>query len=284
MTSSAASVPSGGGPSVLDAAPAAREAVGPAAPGSLLAATAPVVVRSRIRLGVVAVAIGVWLLPWRSDDTAGPTLTGAPALLAFVAAWGLAATALLARTRRGLLVGEAVTSAGVAAALTALVFAPHPWLPPPDRSATCLPIFGPLTALALLDAVSRLRRPPLGAEVAVIRAVTALLCAGALFVAWDPLPAAVAAWLAIAPLAVLRPATARGARRAVEALLLGAALVLFLSPELHPAVVGAAPDVKAEVETGTPWPFVFWLVVATLVILTGRGVLLPEPSDGPGAP
>jgi len=266
---------------------AAAVPLAPAAPdvaASLAAPTVPVVVRARARLIVVALGRVVWMLPWRSDGTTGPALTGAPALLGFVVVWGLAATALLARTRRGLLVGEAVTSAAVAVAMTALVVAPHPWLPPPDRSATCLPIFGPLAALALLDAVSRLRRPPLGAEVAVIRAVTALLCAGALFVAWDPLPAAVAAGLALAPLAVVGPATARGARRALEGVALVGAVVLFLAPEFHPAVVGAAGDVAAQVETTTPWPFVFWLVVATLVILTGRSVLLPEADRDAGAP
>ncbi len=258
-----------------------------AAPASILAPSAPVVGRARARLVVAALALGVWMLRWRSDDTTGSALTGAPALLGFVAVWGLAAVALLARTRRGLLVGEAVTSAAVAVAMTALVMAPHPWLPAPDRSATGLPIFGPLAALALLDVGSRLRRPPLGAEVATIRAVTALVCAGALFVAWDPLPAAVALWLAIAPLAVVGPATARGARRALEGLALVAAIVLFLAPEFHPALVGAAGDAAAQVETATPWPFVFWLLVATLVILTGRSVLLPEAAgtpDGAGTP
>lgn len=266
-------------PSAADAAVVADPS-DPAVAAAVLAPTLPVVSRARARLVVAALGLAVWMLPWRSDGTAGPALTGAPALLAFVAVWGLAATALLARTRRGLLVGEAVTSAAFAVAMTALVTAPHPWLPPPDRSATCLPIFAPLAALGLLDAVSRLRRPPLGAEVAVIRAVTALLCAGALFVAWDPLPAAAALWLGLAPLAVVGPATARGARRALEALLVVACVALFLAPELHPAVVGV--DAKAEVETGTPWPFVFWLVVAALAILSGRGVLLPERDAPPG--
>lgn len=263
------------------AVPAALDV--PDAAAAVLEPTLPVASRGRVRLVVAAVAVAVWLLPWRSDGRTGPALTGAPALLAFVAVWGLAAATLVARTRRGLLVGEAVTSAALAVAMTALVTAPHPWLPPPDRSATCLPIFAPLAALGLLDAASRLRRPPLGAEVAVIRAVTALLCAGALFVAWDPLPAAAALWLGLAPLAVVRPASARGARRATEALLLVATVVLFVAPELHPAVVGAGRDAAAEVETATPWPFVFWLVVATLAILAGRGVLLPErdPASGP---
>jgi len=265
-------------PSTSADAPALADAArDPAVAAAVLAPTLPVASRARARLVIAALAIAVWMLPWRSDGTTGPELTGAPALLGFAVVWGLAATALLAHTRRGLLVGEAVTSAALAAAMTALVKAPHPWLPPPDRSATCLPIFAPLAALGLLDAVSRLRRPPLGAEVAVIRAVTALLCAGALFVAWDPLPAAVALWLGLSPLAVVGPATARGARRAVEALLLVACIVLFVAPELHPAVVGAGPDVRAEVETGTPWPFVFWLVAAALATLSGRGVLLPEP-------
>lgn len=258
-------------PPTLAATADAPDPVGAA----VLAPTLPVRSRARARLVVAALAIAVWMLPWRSDGRTGPELTGAPALLAFVAVWGLAATTLLARTRRGLLVGEAVTSAAFAVAMTALVTAPHPWLPPPDRSATCLPIFAPLAALGLLDAASRLRRPPLGAEVAVIRAVTALLCAGALFVAWDPLPAAAAAWLGVAPLAAVGPATARGARRAVEGLLLLACVALFLAPELHP-VIAAAGDARADVETGTPWPFVFWLLVAALAVLAGRGVLLPE--------
>jgi hypothetical protein len=267
-----------------DATLAGDPGADPAVATALEAPTTPVASRARARLVVAVLAVAVWMLPWRSDDTTGPEHTGAPALLAFVAVWGLAATALLARTRRGLLVGEAVTSAALAVAMTALVTSPHPWLPPPDRSATCLPIFAPLAALGLLDAVSRLRRPPLGAEVAVLRAVTALLCAGALFVAWDPLPAAAALWLGLAPVAVVRPATARGARRAVEALLLIASVALFLAPELHPAVLGAGNDARAQVETGTPWPFVFWLVVAALVILSGRGVLLPERDAASGAP
>jgi hypothetical protein len=255
-----------------EAAPAAPPGAS-AAPSPVEASTHPTVGRARARVVLLLVALVVWFLPWHADER-GPARTGAPTTLAFAAALTLAATALLARTRRGLLVGEALASAAVAIVTTGLVMGAHPWLPGPDRSATCLPIFGPLTALALLDAVSRLRRPPLGAEVATIRAVAATLCAGALFVAMDPLPAVVAAWLALAPLAVASPKTARGARRGLEVLSTLAAVALLLGRDAHRLLVRGT-----EAGEDSVWPFVFSLVGFALVVLAGRGVLFPEPRD-----
>lgn len=252
----------------------------PGEPGALVAALAevsePPRTRARARLVLLCAALAIWTFPWRSDGAKGGALTGASALVSFLAVWALAAAALLARTRKGLLVGEAVASAVAALAMAALVHEPHPWLPGADRSATCLPIFAPLCALALLDAASRLRRVPLGGEVAAIRGATAFLCAGALFVADDLLPAVVALLLAAAPLLVARPATARGARRGLEALALLYALGLFLAREVHPRLSPRGAGFAAEVETATHWPFVFFLVTAAVVVLSGRGVLIPE--------
>lgn len=232
--------------------------------------------RARARLVLLCAALSIWTFPWRSDGAKGAALTGASALVSFLAVWALSSTALLARTRKGLLVGEAVASAVAAFAMAALVHEPHSWLPGADRSATCLPIFAPLGALALLDAASRLRRVPLGGEVAAIRGVTAFLCAGALFVADDALPAVAALLLAAAPLLVARPATARGARRGLEALALLYALGLFLAREIHPHLSARGVESAALVETATHWPFVFFLVTAAVVVLCGRGVLIPE--------
>ena len=260
-------------------APAVVAPVVGGADAALDVATPPAAARARARLALVLVGLGLWLLPWLGAER-GPARAGAPAALGFAFAWGTAATALLARTRRGLLVGEALTSALVAGTLAALVALHHPWLPGPDRTATLLPIFGPLAALGVLDAVSRLRRPALGGEVAAIRATAALLCAGALWVAADPLPAVVAVVLALAPAAVVRPVTARGARRGLEALALLAAVALFLAPEAHGWLV--APPVSPE--SPTVWAFLHPLVAVALAALAVRGLLLPEGADAPTAP
>ena len=219
------------------------------------------------------------MLPWLGAET-GPARSGAPAALALVACWGLAATALLARTRRGLLIGEAATTAAVAALLTWLVAEHHPWLPGPDRRATWVPIFGPLALLALLDLASHLRPRGLGREIAAIRAAAALIAAGALLVALEPLPALVALFASVAPVAVAFAPTARAARRAVEALSLAAAAALFAAPDFHRALL--PPSTSAEVATLAA--FVYRLLAVALVVLAVRGLVVPEEGTAAAAP
>jgi hypothetical protein len=251
---------------------------------SVFQPTPPAIVRSRVRLALIAVALGLWLLPWLGDQT-GPALTGAPAALAFLAAWGFAATALVAKTRRGLLVGEALTSAALAGSVAALVALHHPWLPGPDRTSTCLPIFLPLAALGLLDAVSRLRRPPLGNEIAAIRAGTALLCAAALFVALDGLPSIVALALAVAPASVAFPDRAKTARRAIELLVTCAGVALFLDLYAQELLVPTRSSVGAD-EVKTVWAFLHPLLALAIVVYGGWGVMSPEaePDAPPASP
>ena len=235
--------------------------------------------RARLRLAVLAVTAGIWMLPWLGAET-GPARSGAPAALALVACWGLAATALLARSRRGLLLGEAATSAAVAALLTWLVAGHHPWLPGPDRRATWVPIFGPLALLALLDLASHLRPRGLGREIAAIRAAAALIAAGALLVALEPLPALVALFASVAPVAVAFAPTARAARRAVEALSLAAAAALFAAPDLHRALMPPSPSV----ELPTIWPWLYYILSIALVAISVWGVVVPEEGTMSAAP
>ena len=136
---------------------------------------------------------------------------------------GSGATALAARAR-----DAASRSAPrsptpvVATAATLLVAGEHPWFPGGDARANWIPVFAPLAALAGLHAVVLAMRADTAREVAVIRAVAALLAAGALVVGQAWLPAAIALWLGAAPLLVDRM---RDPRTALEVLFLAASVV-----------------------------------------------------------
>jgi hypothetical protein len=219
-----------------------------------------------------------WLQPWLGAER-GAHAAGAPAFLGLLAAWALALTAFLARTRRGVGYGEATTAAAVAAALAALLAARHPWIPGGERRSSWIPIFAPLALLGLLDLSMRMRRPAAGEveggrEITAIRGGSALLAAAALVVALEPLPAATAAFLGATPFLVHWAATARGARRAIEGAALLVAVVLVAAPEL------AARPASFAAEAPTLWPYV-WRVLS--LVLAGFAVVAVLAPEGPAA-
>ena len=226
----------------------------------------------RLRLVLLALLAGAWVLPWLGDEN-GPDRTGAVGALALAAAWGLAATALLAKTRRQLAIGEAATSCAVATLMTWLVVSRHPWLSGPDQRASWVPIFGPLAALSALDLVVRITRPSAGIEVTVIRAGAAIVAGFSLIVALQGVPAGVALWVGLAPVAVHWPKTARGAVRGREALALLAAAALFLFQGM-PFPGHNASDASAEVRT--LWSYVYFGLAFVLMSFAMSSFLARE--------
>lgn len=240
------------------------------------AASAPSASRSRARLAVVLALAGLQLLPWLGAAT-GAARCGAVAALPLVVLLGLAATLLLARTRRGLVVGEAAASGALAAMVAVLVATGHPWLSAPDRAATWVPIFGPLALLGLLDAVTRARSDGIRREVAVLRGGAALVAGGALFVGLEILGAVAALWIAGAAWLANAPRSARAARRGLEVATVVAAVLLFLAPELSGGAQGPVA------ETATVWAFLHRVLCVALALLGVRGVIWPEGAP-PAAP
>jgi hypothetical protein len=246
---------------------------------------------ARIRLVLLVLCLGAWCLPWaeafpRDGDPvarteAGAARTGAPAALAFVAAFGLGATAALARTRRGLAFGEAATCAAVGGAVTALLATSHPWLPAADRRATWVPIFLPLALMALLDVFAR-RRGGIGREVTAIRAASGLLAGAALVVGLQPVPAAAALFLGVSPALSLAAAREDGARRALAALTAAACAALALAPEILHAIAPPPPAIRETVL----WEYVFRLFAfaAAILSLFGADGVFRAPRDAPPAP
>lgn len=241
----------------------------------------PVRVRDRLRLVALAVLVGLWVLPaWVQAQVGdefvhepGAVRSGASAALALLALWGLSATSLAARTLRGLRVGAAWTDAVLAAAATGLLLARHPWIPGGDIRGAWVPIFAPLALLAALDALVVRWRRDAGYEISVIRAGAALFAAGALVIDGSYIPAAVAAWLGVAPLMFLKLHDPKAARRSLEAFVLVAAAVAGLAPWIQKAVVGVHPAVGTEL---TLWVYL-WCVTAALVVTTAMdGVMRPE--------
>ncbi len=224
---------------------------------------------------ILAALVATWSLPWLGAEP-GSARTGATALLALAAAWSLAATAGLARTRRGLSLGETGVGVVVAGVATALIATHHPWVPGPDRRGQWVPIFGPLCALAVLDLSIRLRRLPeagaLGREITAIRAGSALVAAAALSVALEPLAAATAAFLGLMPILVHWAATARNARRAIEALSLAVALVLLAAPEAQAALLPPA----ASTDVPTVWAYAWRVLSGALALVAAIGLAVPE--------
>ncbi len=233
--------------------------------------TSPAFARARTRVVLLCLAVGIWCLPFIGDLT-GADRTGAAGALALAAGFGLAAAALLARTRRDLLCGEAVTSLAFAGLVLVLVATAHPWVPGPDRRAVLVPIFGPLALLALLDFVTRVRRVAVGIEVGVVRMACALVAAIACALARDGVAAGAALFLAMLPAAAALPVTARTARRALEGASFVAAVGLFLAPELHDAL--APPSIA--LAAPTVWAFLHRLAGIGLGILAGVGIASPE--------
>jgi hypothetical protein len=242
---------------------------------------APVRLRDRLRLVALAGLVVLWVVPdWVEADVGGEYVyekgavrTGASAALALLALWGLSATSLAARTLRGLRVGAAWTDAVLAAATTGLLLAEHPWIPGGDIRAAWVPIFAPLALLAVLDAlVVRLRRDA-GYEISVIRAGAAIFAAGALVFDGSYIPAAVAAWLGVAPLMFLKLSTPSAARRSLEGFVLAAAAVVGFAPWIQKAVVGVHEAIGPELT----WPLYLWCVTAALIVTTAvDGVMRPS--------
>jgi hypothetical protein len=237
-----------------------------------------------VALGLLVVA---WALPWaetRPDPfrparaESGALRTGAVGALAALAAWGLSVAAYLARTRRGLRIGEAVTSFALAAATGVLVAADHPWIPGGDRRAAWTPIFLPLALLALLDlwAARRVRESDGGGEVAAIRAGSAAVAALALIVANQPLPAAVATWLCAAAFASLLPRTAWGTRRWHDLLSLAAAVAILFGPDLLRRIA----SIPKEIRPLSPAPVAYRAAAAAFVAFVLAQALRPARRDG----
>lgn len=231
---------------------------------------------ARTRVVLLCLAVGIWSLPFIGELT-GADRTGAPGALALAAGFGLAAVALLARTRRDLLCGEALISLALAGLVTGLVATAHPWISSRDlrivgRDLLLVPIFGSLALLALLDFVTRVRGVAVGIEVGVVRTGSALVAALSSAIAGDGVSTCAALFLAILPAAASCPRRAREARRALEGAALVAAVVLFLAPEIHDAI---APPMLS-LEAPTVWAFLHRLAGIALGLLTGISVWSPE--------
>jgi hypothetical protein len=240
----------------------------------------PVPARGILRLAGLALLVGLWLVPWADVQGAdgsphpevGAARTGAAACVALVGLWGLGVTTLVARTRRGLRIGAALTDAGIALAATALLVAEHPWIPGGEIREAWIPIFAPLVLLALLDAAVQRWRPDAGDEVAYVRAGAALIAAGSLAVALSWMPAAVALWLGASPLALAVERRPAACRRILEGLILAGCAAVVLAPTIHGALVGVAEPVGAS--ELARWG---WTVAGVLVLLTAlHGLVRPE--------
>ncbi len=261
-------------------------------PPSSPTASRPSVMRERLRLFALVALLVLWIVPtWvRAQVDAsvvnetGAIRSGIAAALALIVLWGLCATSLAARSVRGLRIGAALTDALVALATTALLVVKHPWIPGGDLREAWVPIFGPLALLAVLDAIVAARRaaPGLtapGHAVSVIRAGAALFAACALGIDGQWIPAAIAAWLAVAPLMFLRLQTAHQGRRSLEAFVLGASAIAGLSPWIQKSAVGWHPALEAPLSG----PVYLWCVVAAFVVTTAIDGLMRPDADTPAA-
>jgi hypothetical protein len=245
--------------------------------------------RLGIRLGLVLALAAAWLAPWAEVQEAttgltqretGAGRTGAVALGALVVLWGLSLGSLAARSRRGLMATEAFSAAAVAAVAGALLIASHPWMEGDANRARWLPIFLPLAALAALDGWMRLKSPATGCEITAVRVAAGLLAASALAADGHALPAALAGWVAVAPLAFLLGRSGHAARLTVEGLLLLAALAAGLAP----ALLRAMGQPAREPIGGLFLTAFAWSVLCAVVVLTAAAAFLapPEP-PAPGA-
>ncbi|MDA1195156.1 MAG: hypothetical protein O2894_08215 [Planctomycetota bacterium] len=249
----------------------------------------PVASRDRLRLLALLGMVAVWVLPdWVQADVggvarmeSGAVRTGVTAALSLIALWGLATTSLAVRSLRGLRVGTALTDAAIAVTATLLLASRHAWIPGGEMREAWVPIFLPLTLLALLDALVQANPKRVGSTITVIRGGAALFAAIALAVDGRFIPAGIALWLALSAFLFIRHDEAPRARRALEALSLIAAALAGLSPWIQRDLVGTNPTIGPELT----WPVYVWCVLAALVVTTALdGVLRPEAEKGPGGP
>lgn len=233
------------------------------------------------RLALVLALAVVWLLPWA--DTLSPTTgatqtqrgaerTGMAGLSALLVLWGLLLTTHMARTRRGVLAGEAFTHALLAGLVTLLLALEHPWLAAGERAAAWLPVFAPLALLAALDGATRLSSARTGCEITAVRVGAGLFAAASLAAGKAWLPAALAAWIAGAPLVFLAGRSRAAAGRALEGLLVGGALGAGFAPALQRLLV-RMPDAIG----GMRPTAIAWSVLAAIVVLNAcSGLLAPS--------
>lgn len=244
----------------------------------------PVVARDRMRLILLIGMVAIWAIPAWADarvggavvPQSGGTRTGLLAAAALLALWGLATTSLAARELRGLRAGLALVAALISLAATWLLHDKHPWIPGGELRETWAPVFGCLGLMAIIEAVVALRNPLAGPELAWLRAGSALVAAGGLFVAGAMLPAGLALWIAATAVCNAMITTPHGARRALEGFALLAAIVAGFAPSLHSRLVEIAPAI------GSALPRYAWVVLAAIVATTAvDGVLRPaaDPDD-----
>lgn len=251
--------------------------------------------RARVRLLALAALVVCWVLPWPQMEIevgggpkptyeyaalTGAERTGAIGALSLLAVWGLAATALAARTHRGLRIGTALTEAAVALGATLLLLFEHPWIPGGEIREAWGAIFGPLALLALLEAGTLLLAGRAHRVVAGVRAGAAVFAAGCLGVSLAFVPAGAALWLALSPLLLLKVTGVRGGRRGIEALLLVTTVVHGFSFRLHDWVVGVGVPTTGSLNL----PFAAWGVLTAVITVTALdGVMRPEGDAAPSA-
>ena len=245
--------------------------------------------RDRLRLLALVAMVCVWLYPtWVQADVGGlarpeigATRTGIAGALGLLALWGLASTSLAARSRRGLRIGAAITDAIVALLVSSLLLQEHPWIPGDELREAWVPIYLPLALLAALDAGAHAARGSAAPQVTFIRAGAALFATVALVTEASWIPAAIALWLAISPLAFLRTSTGAGTRRALELLILVAGVVAGLSPWIQKSFVGVHEEIGATLTL----PIYGWAILAALLVTTAlEGLMRPEAeATAPGA-
>ncbi len=244
--------------------------------------------RGRLRVLALAALVGFWLAPWAEIQTPdGSTVrqpwaehAGAVGGLALLASWGLAATALVARTRRGRRIGAALTDAAVAFATTGLLVLLHGWMPGGAHRETWVLMFLPLGLLATLEAFVVARRPDAGGEVTFLRAGASLFAAAALVVTAAWLPAGVALWLAGSAIAHGRATTPGSSRRILEAQMVLAACLAILAPVIQRALVGETTPVAEFAITFWGWT----AIALVLAAIAAVGLVGPTPRRPDAAP
>jgi hypothetical protein len=241
--------------------------------------------RERLRLLLLALLAGAWALPWTDAQMpdgavqrqAGAVRAGLPGAAALLVLWGLALVVLAGRTRRSLRAGAALVDLALALGTLWLLWRGHAWFPTGAPTHAWLPVFLPLALLSLLDAGLLLLARTSVPEVTVVRGASALFAAGAFGVDGAVAPAAIAAWLAISPLLLLRTRTHAGARRALEALGLVAALVALFAPALNLALADLPPATAGTWVGRLGWT----LAACLLALLAAYGTWRPRPAPPP---
>jgi hypothetical protein len=242
--------------------------------------------RARLMLGLLLVLLALWCVPWadvlRVDASvgaqSGAERTGMPAMAALLVAWGLGATLLVARGARGLRLGAAGTEAGLALAVGVLLARGHAWIPGGHLRASWIPVFLPLGALALLEAATLATRSPAARGVAALRAWAALVAVASLGASGALLPAALAAWHALSPLALRGVEDEEPLRRRLYALLLLAAVAAVFAPPAQARLVDLPPVVVAYASRFA------WTVVSIAAVLVALDGVWRPPGERPPPP